>query len=285
MLAYKKSHFKVGFFIGIKMSCSAVQMPITIVNAAGADLLKDLKGIPDLTCLTTAPSGVTYDVLGDNSNIYTLLLTAGNISPPTVNTTASGASSTYTPSITAAQILTAFAKSSTATSDDEIKSLLTSYGFSPLTDITGQTEATLTSSINGFKNKVNFTYCAYEKMYKKALTEFFDAPTDAEKRKRAIILNLKLSIIIAGLDRIRVYLQDKTPSAMATSNANNEIAATTTNLSSQLDALTSKDSDRALYKRMVEYTEEKNEAHRNLLGLYSVLNLVALGVLFYIARN
>jgi len=265
------------------MSCSTVVMPVAIVNAAGADLLKDLKGIPDLTGLTAAPTGITYDVLGDNSNIYTLLLTAGNISAPTVTTSGSGASAIYTPSITAAQILTAFEK--TTTTDNEVETLLNTYGFSPLANITGTTEATLTTAITQFKNKVNFTYCAYEKMYKKALTEFFDAPTDAEKRKRAIILNVKMSIIIAGLDRIRSYIQDKSAGAMAASNLNNEIAATTTNLSSQLNTLTSKDGDRALYKRMVEYTEEKNQAHRNLLGLYSVLNLVALGVIFYIARN
>lgn len=270
------------------MSCSTVVMPVAIVNAAGADLLKDLKGIPDLTGLTAAPTGITYDVLGDNSNIYTLLLTAGNISAPTVTisgsgSTASGASATYTPSITAAQILTAFEK--TTTTDNEVETLLNTYGFSPLANITGTTEATLTTAITQFKNKVNFTYCAYEKMYKKALTEFFDAPTDVEKRKRAIILNLKMSIIIAGLDRIRSYLQEKSAGAMAASNLNNDIASTTNQLSSQLNTLTAKDADRALYKRMVEYTEEKNQAHRNLLGLYSVLNLVALGVIFYIARN
>ncbi len=265
------------------MSCSTVVMPVLIVNAAGADLLKDLKGIPELTGLTAAPTGITLDVIGDNSNIYTLLLTAGQIPALSVSTSGSGATAIYTPSISASQILTAFEK--TGTTDTEVETLLTSYGFSPLVNITGITEAALTTSITQFKNKVNFTYCAYEKMYKKALTEFFESPSDAEKRKRAIILNLKMSVLIAGLDRIRSYLQDKAATSMAASNINNNIASTTAELSTQLDTLTAKDADRMLYKRMVEYTEEKNQAHRNLLGLYSVLNLVALGVIFYIART
>ena len=263
------------------MSCSNVGMPSNIADATGADLLKDLKGIPDIAVLTNAPT-VTLEVAGDSSNIYTLLLTAGGISAPTVSTSSS-TPVTFTPSIDVTQILTAFNK--TNTTDAEVSTLLTSYGFSPLANITGTSETTLTTAITQFKNKVNFTYCAYEKMYKKALTEFFDDPNTVEKRKRAIILNLKLSIIIVGLDRIRTYFQDKSAGAMAASNLNNDIASTTATLSSQLNTLTTKDGDRALYKRMVEYTEEKNEAHRNLLGLYSVLNLVALGVLFYIARN
>lgn len=72
---------------------------------------------------------------------------------------------------------------------------------------------------------------------------------------------------------------------MTNSNRNNDIEDTTEKLQAQLATLTSQDADRKLYGRMVEYTEEKNQAHRNLLGMYTVLNLVALGLIFYIAKD
>ncbi len=37
-------------------------------------------------------------------------------------------------------------------------------------------------------------------------------------------------------------------------------------------------------KRMVEYTKEKANAHRNLLGFYFFLDIVALGILFYVYK-
>lgn len=40
-----------------------------------------------------------------------------------------------------------------------------------------------------------------------------------------------------------------------------------------------------LKKRMVEFTEEKNLSATNLLSLFGFLNLVAIGLLFYIARS
>ncbi len=62
-------------------------------------------------------------------------------------------------------------------------------------------------------------------------------------------------------------------------------------LSKRIAALTEKtkelgepDSAKKLYMKMVEYTTEKNKANANLIALYSGLNLVALGMLFYIYR-
>ena len=40
-----------------------------------------------------------------------------------------------------------------------------------------------------------------------------------------------------------------------------------------------------LRKRMVEYTKEKNRATNNLLTLYAVLNIVAIGVLVTLSRT
>ncbi len=326
-------------------------MPAEVSNVINIE--KDMRTIPIGITKTAAPTGITFEATGDDTNIYTLLLAASSIPTPSVSMTTrtataedgifvngpprreggprpiywvqngtnvakwisscnacaglspcGGNSRTLTslasagyvegstfncqvdvlaPSITAEQISEKF-RGTTSVPDSAIETLLSKYGFSPLANIQGTTSETIQTAITQFNVRVNFTYCAYEKMYKLALTNYFDSTT-IENKKKAILLNLKLNIIINGLNRIRVYFQSKSAALMASTNANNDIASTTIDLQNQLSALTSKDSDRALYTRMVEYTEEKNQAHRNLLGLYSFLNLVALGIVFYIARE
>jgi hypothetical protein len=192
-----------------------------------------------------------------------------------------------TPTITATQIIEKFNIPSTGdpvVSDPAVETLLDRYGFTPLANMTGKTSTEIQTALTNLNNRVQFTYCAYQKMYHTALTAFFTNPT-VENRTRAILLNIKLMIITSGLNRIRIYFQSKSSSIMASSNTENNIAGKNAELSSQLATLTSKDGERQLYARMVEYTEEKNQAHRNLLGMYTVLNLVALGLIFYIARE
>ena len=185
-----------------------------------------------------------------------------------------------TPSSTPQEITTKFA----AIKDNALISLLNSYSF-PLLAGTGKPTANeIQDAFAKFNTRVSFTYCAYEKMYKKALTAYFQTST-IENKQRAVLLNLKLHILISGLNRIRRYFQTSSHTLITANTNNNPIVATSAELEKQLSSLTTKDGDRALYSRMVEYTEEKNQAHRNLLGLYSVLNLVALGIIFYIARE
>lgn len=56
-------------------------------------------------------------------------------------------------------------------------------------------------------------------------------------------------------------------------------------LASANDLLKREDATVELRKRMVEFTQEKNLSANNLLSLYGFLNLVALGLLFYISRS
>lgn len=259
------------------MVLSCTGLPAAITNASGADLDKDLTAV-------TATSASLSTGGGDDTNIYKLLLSPSRLSAPSVLVSGTGSAKTYTSTPTKDDILTKF-EGTTNVTDAEIETLLTTYGFTPLTSMSGTTKEALQTQMTLFDNKVKFTYCCYQKLYRKALQEFFDASTDETARKRAIVLNLKLTILVAGLYRIRRYFQDKSATIMASSNLNNGIEDTTQTLQDQLTTLTSKDSDKQLYARMVEYTEEKNQAHRNLLGMYTVLNLVALGLIFYIAKD
>jgi hypothetical protein len=263
------------------MVLSCPVLPAAITGATGAELEKDLTVV---SVTSTSSSASLSTDGGDDTNIYKLLLAPSRLSAPSVTVS----NNVYTSTPSKEQILTAFGDISNVT-DDEIagtQGILTIYGFTPLTSMSGTTKDQLQAQLTMFDNKVKFTYCCYKTLYRKALQEFFDAPTNETARKRAIVLNLKLTIIVAGLYRIRRYFHDKSDTIMRDSNLNNnDIEDTTQTLQSQLTTLTSKDSDKKLYARMVEYTEEKNQAHRNLLGMYTVLNLVALGLIFYIAKD
>ena len=56
-------------------------------------------------------------------------------------------------------------------------------------------------------------------------------------------------------------------------------------LAQQNKIISSSDAVTKLNKEMVKYTEEKNRYTENLLKTYSVLNIVALGLLIYIYKS
>jgi hypothetical protein len=55
-------------------------------------------------------------------------------------------------------------------------------------------------------------------------------------------------------------------------------------VSEQGNDLASPNANTALYKKMVEYTKQKGKANGNLVLLYTFMNLIALGMLFYVYR-
>lgn len=66
---------------------------------------------------------------------------------------------------------------------------------------------------------------------------------------------------------------------------NSEISSRSETLKEHAAILKSDTSAAELRKRMVEYSKEKNDATNNLLTLYAVLNIVAIGVLVALARS
>jgi hypothetical protein len=235
-------------------------MPSTITTATGADLVKELVGITKAGQTYTCTLGPT----GDNKNIYTVLL-----------------SKMSTPSMSSEAILSQFQ----TMEDSKVVEVLNTYGFESLTSATPSSNG-ISAIVAEFNSRIQFTYCAYKELYRKALKEFFEDITtnNAITKERATVLNRKLSVILAGLNRIRIYLQSRAD-MITNSVADLSTGTTAQSLQQQLKDLESKEADRELYTRMMEYTEEKNNRHRNLLAMYSVLNLVAVGLIFYIAKN
>lgn len=149
--------------------------------------------------------------------------------------------------------------------------------------------------------KIQSEYCYYYVRYRYALETLFDKlvstsklttlpdadKTDIQsKLTRAKQYNEKLNDII----QITNYIAQKRSSEMRDQNAdinsaNENIKSTFDTLQSHAKILNSETSISDLRKRMVEFTEEKNRSAMNLLSLYGFLNLVAIGLLVYIARS
>ncbi len=171
------------------------------------------------------------------------------------------------------------------TSDEAAKAILTNLG--------AKETATMA--------KIKMEYCFYYVRYKYALETLFDKLVTTSKSStltssdqqdiqskltRAKEYNEKLNDLI----QITNYIAQKRASEMRDQNSdinkvNTEIAGTFQTLQDHAKILNKESSITDLRKRMVEYTEEKNRSALNLLSLYGFLNLVAIGLLFYIARS
>lgn len=160
---------------------------------------------------------------------------------------------------------------------------------------------TLGSKESATMQKIQAEYCFNYVRYRYALETLFDKlittskqsslsdtdKTDIQsKLSRAKEFNEKLNDII----QITNYIAQKRASEMREQNT--DINSVNTNIKSTFDTLqqhakmlNSETSISDLRKRMVEFTEEKNRSAMNLLSLYGFLNLVAIGLLVYIARS
>lgn len=149
--------------------------------------------------------------------------------------------------------------------------------------------------------KIQEEFCFNYFRYKYSLETLFDTLVNTSKKSsltdtdkstiqtqltRAKQFNEKLNDLIQIINSIA----QKRSTEMRAQNT--EINQMNTNLQSTFDTLqrhnqmlSSQTSVADLRKRMVEFTEEKNRSALNLLSLYGFMNLVAIGLLFYIARS
>lgn len=150
-------------------------------------------------------------------------------------------------------------------------------------------------------NDLKDEFCFYYARYKYALDQLFTKLTTtstagtvsaAEQTsintylQKARDFNQKLNDLI----QISNYLSVKRVGDASTQSAevnslNTQIASTFDTLKKHHAMLSKENSEAELRKRMVEYTQEKNKSSTNLLQLYGVLNIVAIGLLLYIYRS
>ena len=153
------------------------------------------------------------------------------------------------------------------------------------------------ATMNALQNEFCYKYVRY----KYALEDLFEtltrtsagsSLTDAQKLtieqkiQTAKDLNQKLNDIIQFTN----FISNKRVVEMRDQNTtintlNNNLKDIYGRLQEQNSILRKESSISDLRQRMVQFTEEKNQSAANLLSLYGFLNLVAVGLLFYIARS
>lgn len=150
---------------------------------------------------------------------------------------------------------------------------------------------------NDFVEKLKAEYCWYESRYFAALDRFLQTVADASLRndKTAAVqarldvarkLNQKLNVLTQLTNAISKYRYKTTAKFQQDINSVNEnLKKRGEQLQEQAKIMEKETAAADLHKRMVEYTVEKNKVNNNLLSLYAVLNVVALGMIFYIART
>lgn len=156
---------------------------------------------------------------------------------------------------------------------------------------------TFVTKENALQQAIKAEYCFYEARYFAALDSFLTTVSDASLRGQAVTNVESKLITLRQLNEKLIFLTQLTNGIAkhryaTSSQFQNEINGLNTKLSDRQAQLTeqneilNRESAAAdLHKRMVEYTIEKNKANTNLLSLYGVLNIVALSMIFYIART
>jgi hypothetical protein len=144
-------------------------------------------------------------------------------------------------------------------------------------------------------------YCYYEGRYRYALNRLLDsvaqaslpAANNTSKQRQFEVylpitknLNQKLNDLTQVSNAIAQarYTMSRQDNDQINS-MNSAISARSKTLKEHADILKSDTSVAQLRKRMVAYSNEKNDATNNLLTLYAVLNIVAIGALVAIARS
>ena len=175
-------------------------------------------------------------------------------------------------------------------------------------DITSGTRENSQMMLNSLGQKedilmgdIKSEFCINYVRYKYSLNKLFEAivatstgSTLTETQKNTIQGLLdnskKLNTNLNDLVQITNYIAVKRAEEMGTQNQNinalnTSITETFNKLNSNSSLLKKEDAVGDLRRRMVEFSQEKNLSANNLLALYGFLNLVSIGLLFYIYRK
>lgn len=150
-----------------------------------------------------------------------------------------------------------------------------------------------------FQN-ITAEYCHYEKRYMYSLKQLFaairsqaatqaTATTPSPEIQKFLALSTRLNQTMNDLVRIisRVTREMRTDSQTIQTemtSINAQLERQQKSLEEQRNLIRSNEGVMKIQKQMVNYSSEKARRTDNLLSLYSVLNIVALGLLVYVYR-
>jgi hypothetical protein len=150
---------------------------------------------------------------------------------------------------------------------------------------------------NTFLTNIQSEYCHYKVRYTQALSQLITAitngttaETDTSSDNSLLNITIKLNQNLNDLTQMvnAIAIQRYTLSRQdgdAINSMNATLSARSEELQRQSVILKADSSAAELRKRMVDYTKEKNDSTTNLLTLYAVLNVIAIGALVIIARS
>ena len=136
-------------------------------------------------------------------------------------------------------------------------------------------------------NNIKTEYCFYYSRYTYSLKKLLKAIGDANMHNidtytsTTLHLNEKIKDLIQIVNEITRELKQTD----VVGNLNTVMKESQNKLMEQNKILSSSDAVTKLNKEMVKYTEEKGRYTDNLLKVYSVLNIVVLGLLVYVYKS
>jgi len=146
---------------------------------------------------------------------------------------------------------------------------------------------------------VQAEYCFYESRYKYSLEKLFDAINKGYTNNTGDV-QATIQKYLASTQALNQRLNDLT---QITNGITDDMLASSTNIEADLKAfdkqikeqhtklaaqnkvISSNQAVTQINKQMVKFTEQKAKYSDNLLGLYSFLNIVALGLLVYVYKS
>jgi hypothetical protein len=139
-------------------------------------------------------------------------------------------------------------------------------------------------------------YCYYYSRYMWGMQKILVSATqqgsamDPTFKNNVQKLNNTLNIILAvmkGIVNSRMAALDEYSSntANGVNSLNAELDTARTSLQRDSTMLQKNDLDSDIQSSMIEFSLEKNESSRNMLAMYGFMNIVAVGLLFYLYTN
>ena len=156
--------------------------------------------------------------------------------------------------------------------------------------------ATYTETEKQFQELIKAEYCWYESRYFAGLNMFLQSLSNASFRgqneavasrlEATRILNQKVTLLTQIVNGIAKYRFGQYTRFQGDINSlNSGLKDRQKQLLEQGTILRKETAAADVHKKMVEYTVEKNKANQNLLTVFGVLNVVAIAMVYYVARS
>lgn len=154
---------------------------------------------------------------------------------------------------------------------------------------------TFKTKSEALRKNIQAEYCYYYQRYNFALTKVLTSASRGvgsgedytTLKANTVILNSKLNQILQVLQALiasRSASLTGYQSDSALQTLEGDISTARSNLQSHSQTLQNRNMESDVKSAMIDYTLEKNSSSRNLLAVYGFMNIVALGMLFYLYR-